>query len=130
MLMGRIRALGAFFIKTFSPMVLKGLGTPVRLRVPSGKITALLLVSSIWLPSFWSSEMACLGSFLSIRAEPPCLRLKETEGMPRPNSFLLTNFGWYLRIYQMIGGMSNMLWWLVTMIKGLPWGISTLLTKL
>src|SRR5690606_9993390 len=106
MLIGTKRAEGDCFIKTLSPVVLNGLGAPVRLRVPSGKMTALLWCFSIYCPSFCSSPMDCLGSFLSISAEPPCRRLKETLGMPLPSSSLLTNFGWYFLIYQMMGGIS------------------------
>src|SRR5690554_1084264 len=56
--------------------------------------------------------------------EPPCLKLYETAGIPLPNSTLEMNFGWYLRIYQLIGGISHMLWWLDTMIRGTFSGIS------
>src|SRR5690606_6957814 len=103
---------GIFLNRVCSPLLRKGFGTPVLLRVPSGKITPLLLNFCRYFENFTNSTIACLGLFLSIKMEPPWLRLYEIEGIPFPNSTFEINFGWYFRRYQVIVAISHILWWL------------------
>ena len=82
------------FAIVFNPFTENFLGSPVLLRVPSGKITADHLFSFILFENVINSDIACLESFLSINAAPPFLKLKEILGIPFPNSIFETNFGW------------------------------------
>src|SRR5690606_14033868 len=75
MLKGTTKAFGMVANKVSKPLVLKGFGAPVLLRVPSGKITALQLFSAILVPNPLMALSDCTASFLSIRTEPPWRRL-------------------------------------------------------
>ena len=86
-------ASGLYFNNIFKPFMLNPLGAPVRLRVPSGNITADLFSAAMYLAKLINAGMDCLGFFRSINTEPPCFRLKEMLGKPLPNSILETNLG-------------------------------------
>ena len=53
------------------PLCANGFGFPVLLRVPSGKMTAERVFFSIYSDNPLITGIACLGSFRSIKTEPP-----------------------------------------------------------
>ena len=72
------------------PLVLKGRGTPLRLRVPSGKISPASFLAAKSLPKASNCGTASCGRLRSISTEPLLRRLIVMLGIPPPNSFLPT----------------------------------------
>ena len=72
---GTTYAEGAYLQRIFNPLLANSLGFPFLVRVPSGKITADRFVYSIYSDNFLISIIACLGSFLSIKTDPPWFKL-------------------------------------------------------
>ena len=88
------------------PPCLNFFGLLLLLLVPSGNITTLLFSFESVIPKFLIFLMLSSLFDLSIRIEPPFLKLNDILGIPLPKLFLLINFGCNDLKNQIIGGIS------------------------